>query len=129
MEEDNQIRLIWHRWSINDSPENTLQSFLSAKEKWASWIEFDVSYTNKNILLIGNNILSHMYCFVGPYQPFSKTSYFVAAKEDVVNISRIFKNTLANMDKQILTSDTYLDLVDEQALEANYLNSRIKGHK
>lgn len=45
MEEDNQIRLIWHRWSINDYPENTLQSFLSAKEKWASWIEFDVSYT------------------------------------------------------------------------------------
>lgn len=44
-EMDNSIKLIWHRWSIDDSPENTLQSFLSAKEKWASWIEFDVSYT------------------------------------------------------------------------------------
>ena len=91
--------------------------------------KFDISYTIKNMLLIGNDILSHMYCFVGPYQPFSKVSYFVAAKEDVVNISRIFKNTLANLDKQISTSDIYLDLVDEQALEANYLNSRIKEHK
>jgi glycerophosphoryl diester phosphodiesterase len=44
-EDDSSIKLIWHRWSIDDSPENTLQSFLSAKEKWASWIEFDVSYT------------------------------------------------------------------------------------
>ena len=44
-EMDNSIKLIWHRWSIDDSPENTLQSFLSAKELWASWIEFDVSYT------------------------------------------------------------------------------------
>ena len=42
---ENSIKLIWHRWSIDDSPENTLQSFLLAKEKWASWIEFDVSYT------------------------------------------------------------------------------------
>ena len=42
---DNSIKLIWHRWSIEDSPENTLQSFLLAKEKWAVWIEFDVSYT------------------------------------------------------------------------------------
>ena len=44
-EEDNSIKLIWHRWSIDNFPENTLQSFLSAKEKWAAWIEFDVSYT------------------------------------------------------------------------------------
>ena len=43
--EDDSLKLIWHRWSIDDSPENTLQSFLSAKEKWAAWIEFDVSYT------------------------------------------------------------------------------------
>ena len=44
-EEVDSVKLIWHRWSIDDSPENTLQSFLSAKEKWAVWIEFDVSYT------------------------------------------------------------------------------------
>ena len=31
-EEDNSIKLIWHRWSIDNFPENTLQSFLSAKE-------------------------------------------------------------------------------------------------
>ena len=106
----------------------TLKDF-SASGFYIGDIEFDVSYTIKNILLIGNNILSHMYCFIGPYQPFRKVSYFVAAKEDVVNISRIFKNTLANLNRQILTSDIYLDLVDEQALEANYLNSKIKGHK
>ena len=57
-EEDNIIKLIWHRWSINDSPENTLQSFLSAKEKWASWIEFDVSYTKdkQNIVVHGEEL-------------------------------------------------------------------------
>ena len=52
------IKLIWHRWSIDDSPENTLQSFLSAKEKWASWIEFDVSYTKdkQNIVVHGDEL-------------------------------------------------------------------------
>ena len=57
-EEDNSIKLIWHRWSIDDSPENTLQSFLSAKEKWASWIEFDVSYTKdkQNIVVHGEEL-------------------------------------------------------------------------
>ena len=55
---DNSIKLIWHRWSIDDSPENTLQSFLSAKEKRASWIEFDVSYTKdmQNIVVHWNEL-------------------------------------------------------------------------
>lgn len=39
------VKIIWHRWYIEDSPENTLESFLAAKEQWATWIEFDVSYT------------------------------------------------------------------------------------
>ena len=39
------IKFIWHRWAIENSPENTLESFLEAKELWADWIEFDVSYT------------------------------------------------------------------------------------
>ena len=51
---NNPIKLIWHRWSIDDSPENTLQSFLSAKDKGASWIEFDVSYTKDK-----QNIVAH----------------------------------------------------------------------
>lgn len=57
-EDADAIKLIWHRWSIEDSPENTLQSFLSAKEKWASWIEFDVSYTKdkQNIVVHWNEL-------------------------------------------------------------------------
>jgi len=39
------IKFIWHRWAIENSPENTLESFLAANELWADWIEFDVSYT------------------------------------------------------------------------------------
>ena len=48
------VTIIWHRWAINDSPENTLQSFLSAKEQWAKGIEFDISYTKD-----GQNIVIH----------------------------------------------------------------------
>lgn len=51
---DDTIQLIWHRWYIEDSPENTLESFLAAKEQWATWIEFDVSYTKDK-----QNIVAH----------------------------------------------------------------------
>ena len=49
----NPMKFIWHRWAIEDSPENTLESFLAAKELWADWIEFDVSYTkdHKNVVV------------------------------------------------------------------------------
>ena len=51
---DDTVKLIWHRWYIEDSPENTLESFLAAKEQWATWIEFDVSYTKDK-----QNIVAH----------------------------------------------------------------------
>jgi len=56
--EDDSMKLIWHRWDISSSPENTLESFLSAKEQGAAWIEFDVSYTKdkKNIVVHGENL-------------------------------------------------------------------------
>ena len=59
-ENDDSIRLIWHRWDIENYPENTLESFLSAKEQWAIWIEFDVSYTQdkKNIVAHWNELYS-----------------------------------------------------------------------
>ena len=55
---DNMINLIWHRWFTAESPENTFQSFLSAKENGASWIEFDVSYTKdkQNIVVHGESL-------------------------------------------------------------------------
>ena len=58
IDDDERVKFIWHRWAIADSPENTLESFLSAKEKWASWIEFDVSYTKdkQNIVVHGNEL-------------------------------------------------------------------------
>lgn len=46
--------IIWHRWAIEKAPENTLESFLTANELWADWIEFDVSYTKDY-----ENIVAH----------------------------------------------------------------------
>ena len=47
------VKFIWHRWAIENSPENTLEAFLEAKNMWADWIEFDVSYTkdHKNVVV------------------------------------------------------------------------------
>ena len=55
---EDSIKFIWHRWDIENYPENTLESFLSAKEEWAVWIEFDVSYTQdkKNIVAHWNEL-------------------------------------------------------------------------
>ena len=55
---EDSIKFIWHRWDIENYPENTLESFLSAKEQWAVWIEFDVSYTQdkKNIVAHWNEL-------------------------------------------------------------------------
>ena len=52
-EDADTIKFIWHRWAIENSPENTLESFLAAKDLWADWIEFDVSYTkdHENIVV------------------------------------------------------------------------------
>lgn len=57
---EDSIKFIWHRWDIENYPENTLESFLSAKEQWAIWIEFDVSYTQdkKNIVAHWNELYS-----------------------------------------------------------------------
>ncbi len=51
---DNSMKFIWHRGAIENSPENTLESFLAAKDLWADWIEFDVSYTKDK-----ENIVAH----------------------------------------------------------------------
>ena len=55
-----ETKYIWHRWAIDVSPENTLESFLSAKEQGADWIEFDVSYTKdkQNIVVHWNELYS-----------------------------------------------------------------------
>jgi glycerophosphoryl diester phosphodiesterase len=44
--------LIWHKWAPKDAPENSIESFLTAKNQGAQWIELDISYTNdkKNIV-------------------------------------------------------------------------------
>ena len=46
--------IIWHQWARNDAVENSLQSFLEAKNQWADGIEFDVSYTKDKV-----NIVAH----------------------------------------------------------------------
>ena len=53
-EDPNKIKFIWHRWAIENSPENTVESFLAARDLWANWIEFDVSYTKDY-----ENIVAH----------------------------------------------------------------------
>jgi glycerophosphoryl diester phosphodiesterase len=56
--ENDKIKFIWHRWAIENSPENTLESFLVANELWADWIEFDVSYTkdHENVVVHGESL-------------------------------------------------------------------------
>ena len=51
---DELTKIIWHRWSIVNSPENTLQAFIEANKLNADWIEFDVSYTKDH-----ENIVAH----------------------------------------------------------------------
>ena len=48
------IKFIGHRWATENSPENTFESFLAAKDLWADGIEFDVSYTKDQ-----ENIVAH----------------------------------------------------------------------
>ena len=52
----NNIKFIWHRWAIENSPENTLEAFLAANELGADWVEFDVSYTKdqENVVVHGD---------------------------------------------------------------------------
>ena len=51
--------LIWHQWAPNEAPENSYESFLTAKKQWASGIEFDVSYTKDNISIVAHG--EHFY--------------------------------------------------------------------
>ena len=50
----NSIKLIWHQWTPNITPENSIAWFFKAKELWWDWIEFDVSYTKDH-----ENIVAH----------------------------------------------------------------------
>ncbi len=51
--------IIWHRWDPSTSPDSSLQWFLSAKQNWADWVEFDISYTrdDKNIVNHWSNLI------------------------------------------------------------------------
>lgn len=52
--------ILWHRWASAQTSENTFQAFQLAKDYWADWIEFDVSYTldNQNIIEHGPNLVN-----------------------------------------------------------------------
>ena len=54
----NETILIWHQWARNDAPENSLESFITAKKQWAKWVELDVSYTKDK-----KNIVAHWEYF------------------------------------------------------------------
>lgn len=54
----NKTILIWHQWAPNDAPENSLESFLTAKKQWANGIELDISYTKDK-----KNIVAHWEYF------------------------------------------------------------------
>ena len=95
----NPVKFIWHRWDTENSPENTLESFLAAKDLWADWIEFDVSYTkdNKNIVAHWNFLYSSN-----------------CGKQKVWNLSfeRIQKNcTIQNWEKY-MELQKMLELID-----------------
>lgn len=48
------VILIWHHWTPNIAPENSIAWFLKAKELWWVWIGFDASYTKDY-----ENIVAH----------------------------------------------------------------------
>ena len=48
------VMLIWHQWTRNIAPENSISWFFKTKELWWAWIGFDVSYTKDQ-----QNIVAH----------------------------------------------------------------------
>jgi len=95
----NKITFIWHRWAIENSPENTLESFLVANELWADWIEFDVSYTKDH-----QNIVAH-----GEWLYASNCN---RQKVWDLDFERISKNcTITNWEKY-MTLKNMLELID-----------------
>ena len=84
---EDSVKFIWHRWAIDWHPENTLESFLAAREMWADWIEFDVSYTKDH-----KNVVVHW-----------ETLYASNCKNRKIwdlNLERIWKNcTIKNWEK------------------------------
>ncbi len=96
---DNQIVLVWHRWSPNTSPDNTLEWFINAKREWAKWIEFDVSYTKDK-----NNIVAHWDYF--------HSSNCKDKKVFDYDLQRIQENCILNNWEWYKTLEDMLSLVD-----------------
>jgi len=98
-ENSDKIKFIGHRWAIESHPENTLESFLAAKELWADWIEFDVSYTKDH-----ENVVAHWDL---PYASNCKNR-----KIWNLNFERIQKNcTIVNWEKY-MKLQKMLELID-----------------
>ncbi len=97
--ESGQTVLIWHQWSRNEAPENSLESFLTAKAQWARWIEFDVSYTKDK-----QNIVAHWDYF------YASNCFNLKIKN--YNYDWISKNcTLKNWEKY-RTLQEMLEMID-----------------
>lgn len=97
--ENDKIKFIWHRWAIENSPENTLESFLVANDLWADWIEFDVSYTKDH-----ENVVAH--------GEFLYASNCNRQKIWNINFDRLQKNcTIKNWEKY-MKLQKMLELID-----------------
>ena len=95
----NKMKFIWHRWAIENSPENTLESFLAANELWADWIEFDVSYTkDKENIVVHWDLLYASNC--------------KRQKVWNVNFDRIQKNCTIKNGEKYMRLQKMLELID-----------------
>lgn len=91
--------LIWHQWARNDAPENSLESFLLAKDQWANGIEFDISYTKDKV-----NIVAHgEHFYASNCEKFKVKNYWY---------DWIEKNCALKNGEKYLTLQNMLELID-----------------
>lgn len=91
--------IIWHRWDPSTSPDNSLQWFFSAKNNWADWVEFDISYTRDD-----ENIVNHW-----PYL-MDTTCAKIGNVRDY-NLSYIKKNCLLDNWESVKTLEEMLTAI------------------
>ena len=91
--------LIWHQWARNNAPENSLESFLLAKDQWANGIEFDISYTKDKV-----NIVAHgEHFYASNCEKFKVKNYWY---------DWIEKNCALKNGEKYLTLQNMLELID-----------------
>ncbi len=91
--------IIWHRWDPSTSPDSSIQGFFSAKQNWADWVEFDVSYTKDS-----QNVVNH-----GPY--LMDTNCAKSGNVADYNLSYIKRNCFLDNWESVRTLEEVLTVI------------------